>query len=141
MSQKKWWEIYPRLEYERQKLDEVGIKYSIDEEAIAIGVVRLELPETVAGKVFVIFPDLYPYFRFQIYAPELDLKYHQHPLEKNLCMIGRATDNWDQNDTVADFITIRLPEVLKAGNSVNKDDVSVFEEPQAEPYTDYILVV
>ena len=50
MSQKKWWEIYPRLEYECQKLDEAGIKHSIDEEALARGDVRLELPETEAGK-------------------------------------------------------------------------------------------
>ena len=52
-------------------------------------------------------------------------------------MIGRATDNWDQYDTVANYITERLPNVLKAGNSVNKDEVSTLEEPQAEPFADY----
>lgn len=138
MSQKKWWEIFPsRLEYELKLLDEAGIKYSKDEKAFEQGFIRLELQVPKAGKVFVIFPDPYPYFRFQIDAPELNLEHHQHPFGKNLCMIGRATDNWDQNDTVAGFITTRLPKVLESGNSVNKDEVSAFEEPQAEPFTDY----
>ncbi len=142
MNQKKWWQIYPnRLSQERELLDKAGIGHTLDQEAFEQGFIRLVLPETEAGEVYVIFPDLYPYFRFQIYAPKLDLEHHQDPFSKNLCMIGRATDKWCLHDMVADYMTTRLPKVIKAGNSVNKDEASKLEEPQAEPFTDYFSYV
>jgi len=137
MSHKKWWEIYSKLEDELQELEKAGIKYSLDKEALAIGVVRLELPETVAGEMYVIFPDLYPYFRFEIYAPELDLKYHQNPFDKNLCIIGRSTYNWIPSDTVASFIIQRLPDVINTAESNDREEVATKEERQAEPLSDY----
>ena len=36
----------------------------------------------------VTFPDLYPYFRFEIVAPTLSLDHHQNPFGKNLSVAG-----------------------------------------------------
>ena len=52
-------------------------------------------------------------------------------------MIGRATDNWDQDDTVAGYIIKRLPEVIKTAESNDREELATKEEQQAEPLSDY----
>ncbi len=91
----------------------------------------------IAGELRVVFPDLYPYFRFEIYAPNLNLPHHQNLFSKNLCLIGRSTEFWDTKDFLANFITERLPLVLKSGQSDDPEEVADIEEHQAEPFSDY----
>ena len=91
-----WWVHQPgRYEYELAQLDAAGIDYSIDEVARAEGILRLDLnipsEEGQPLKLQATFPDLYPYFRFEIRAPEIDLPHHQNPFSKNLCLLGRST--------------------------------------------------
>lgn len=138
---KPWWERWPgRLEFELKELDEAGIFYELDQGARAGGVIALRLGPTVGGeiiKLVAIFPDLYPYTRFEVFAPDLDLKHHQHPFSKTLCLIGRATRHWKPTDTLADFIKNRLPQVLRVARSNNPSDVAELEEHQGEPFSDY----
>lgn len=138
MIYKPWWETYPgRFEEELSNLKKEGIEYCIDDEAYAKGVLCLDITMKDAGKLRVVFPDLYPYFRFEIYAPELNLPHHQNPFQKNLCMIGRRTENWHVNDFLATFLLKRLPQVLKAGQSDSREEVAGLELQQAEPISDY----
>jgi len=74
--------------------------------------------------MYAVFSDLYPYFRFEIYAETVSLAHHQNPIGKNLCLIGRETVNWRASDTLADFIRDRLPTVLAAGRENSKDAVA-----------------
>lgn len=100
----------------------------------------LRLWPTVEGeRVFLIarFPDFYPYTRFEVEAPELDLDHHQAPFRKNLCLIGGASKNWHTRDTLAGFIKGQLPQVLKTGRSGDKAEVEGQEEPQGEPFSVY----
>ena len=138
---KRWWERWPgRFEYEREALEAAGIPYKLDHEALSKGIVKLRLTPTVNGgtlNLVAVFPDVYPYTRFEVYAPNLDLEHHQHPFSKNLCLIGRATWNWRIRDTLAEFIKTRFSDVLKAAWSNDSRVVAELEEHQGEPFGDY----
>jgi len=107
MLDKPWWEEHPdRLSHELRLLEEIGFPYKKDEEALKKGILRLHVEYEVEGKplhLIVTFPDFYPRFRFEVMAPSLNLSRHQHPTGKNLCLIGRATHNWNTTDTLAFF--------------------------------------
>ncbi|MFH1716743.1 MAG: E2/UBC family protein [Planctomycetota bacterium] len=138
MITKPWWEIYPSvLKRELDALEQAGIKYAIDESILQKGVLCLHIETQAAGVLRVIFPDLYPYFRFEVYAPALNLSHHQNPFNKSLCLIGRSTENWKADDTLASFLIKRLPQVLHTGASNDPEEVKGIEEPQAEPFSDY----
>ncbi len=138
MIVKKWWESYPlKLKSELMALEDAGLKYTKDEKAISEGIFCLIVETEGSGKLRVVFPDLYPYFRFEIYAPDIQLHRHQNPFDKNLCLIGRSTEWWHTDDTVASFILERLPQVLKSGQSNDLQEVATLEEHQAEPFSDY----
>lgn len=138
---KYWWERWPaRLDYEIDKLRKAGIQCELDADAFNSGIAKLKLRYTFDGSdhsFVVIFPDVYPYIRFEVFAPDLDLEHHQNPFDKNLCMIGRSTANWHTSDTVADFFISRLPQVLKAGRSSDPLEAKELEELQGEPLTSY----
>jgi len=138
MIGKPWWEIYPsRLKRELDALKQAGIEYTRDGDAFAMGILCLHIEMERAGKLRVVFPDLYPYFRFQVYALELELGHHQNPFSKSLCLIGRSTANWQVEDTLAAFLTERLPQVILTGGSDNATEAESIEEHQAEPFSDY----
>jgi len=138
MNSEPWWETYPdRLEYELKALDRVGIKYIKDENAFSKGILCLHLLDQACGKLRAIFPDLYPYFRFELYADGISLPHHQNPFRKNLCLIGRSTELWHTKDTLAKFLVERLPQVLQAGSSGDLKEVAPLEQHQAEPFSDY----
>lgn len=140
MRIKPWWERWPgRLEYELEQLEKAGIPVEQDQDAFDRNTVLLRLRPVVAGieiKIIAVFPGCYPYMRFEVYAPELSLKQHQNPFEKNLCMLGRATANWNPSDTLADFILRKLPVVIAKGNA-DDSTASDEEEHQGEPITDF----
>ena len=136
-----WWTKWPeRLKYETQALDESGVTWVRDENAYRAGVLKLHLEVPHDGetlRLVVVYPDLFPYFRCELYAPALDLAHHQNPFEKNLCLIGRRSHFWDTGTTAAELIRERLPVVLRAGASVDKYEVAGLEQQHAEPMSDY----
>lgn len=136
-----WWTRNPeRLEFELQALRAAGIPFTPIQESIDQGMYRLRLSPTVDGKTIELtaaFPDLYPYFRFEVFAPDLSLSHHQHAFAKTLCMIGRATDNWSSEFLLADFIQKRLPLVLTAAQTDDPAAAAQLEQVQGEPFSDY----
>jgi molybdopterin/thiamine biosynthesis adenylyltransferase len=141
MRSSPWFERWPALlERQLSALGDAGIPFRIDEELRVRGSLVLEVTPTVKDEVLrfiVAFPSTFPYARFEMHAPGLDLPHHQHPFSKNLCFIGRGTVKWRESDTVADYIRDRLPLVLKAGGSDDPAEVGTLEERQAEPFSDY----
>ena len=125
---------------ELNALRDAGIDYERDEEAFSQGILRLHLVVDFEGErlpLVVTYPELYPYFRFEVTASTLSLPYHQHALGKNLCLIGRGTHHWRTTDTVAGLLREQLPVVLRAGQSSDADSVRGLEQEQAEPFSDY----
>ena len=136
-----WWDLYPaKLEQELQALKSEGITYCKDEDAFAKGICRLYLKVPIGEKVLeleAVFPDLYPYFRFEVKAHTLELTHHQNPFGKNLCLMGRATNNWQPSYTLAGILEERLAQVIQTGKSDDIEQVADLEEHQAEPISDY----
>lgn len=135
---KPWRERFPgRLEYELDKLKEIGISC---EPQFTGDTVFLEFPYVLDGEVIdliVKFPSSYPYLRFTIDAPSIGLKHHWNPFTNDLCILGRATVNWEADDTVAETLRTQMPKVIKAGRSNDIDEVKELEENQPEPVSAY----
>lgn len=142
MLTRPWWERHPgRLEHEFQALRDASIPYEQDEAAFAKGRLVLRLRPTLRdGETITLearFPAMYPYERFEVYAPGLDLPYHQNPFQKNLCLIGQATENWRVGDTLTRFIREQLPKLLEAVRAAGRVDADQLEEHQGEPFSAY----
>lgn len=141
MSADNWWVRWPQLlDQEKAALDAAGIKWQVDEQSVAAGIMRMMLkvptPRGLLPAV-VLFPDNYPYFRFQVSFPTLDLEAHQHPFGGNLCLIPRRTHYWDTDDTVAGLLTHQLPKLFTAVETTDAEAAAELEARQAEPYSDY----
>jgi len=139
---KAWWEVWPeRLEWELDALRSAGIQYEILEQNPKTGVLRLSFPYTVNEELIAleaVFPCFYPYTRCEIIAPELTLRWHQNPYSRNLCLLGRATGNWDLNNSLASFLATQLPKLLVAARTEDGEGARSKEEIQAEPLTVYL---
>jgi len=137
-----WWEEFPGLlESELRALERAGIPYQKNKAASQAGVLRLDLRVTVDGRaipLFAVYPDLYPYFRPEVYAPTLNLPHHQNPIRKNLCLLPRSTGEWDvEADALATLLTEQLPRTLQAGETQDPEVADGLEQHQAEPFADY----
>ncbi len=136
---KPWWEQWPdRLEYELEELRRAGIQVLSQETAGTR--ITLSLKHRLAGQDVALearFPDLYPYTRFELYAPGLDLPRHQNPFQKNLCLVPQETEHWRTTDTLADFIVRQLPRVVEAATATDPDAIAALEARQAEPFSHY----
>ena len=136
-----WWECYPgRLEYELKELQAVGVAVVEDMEARQEGVIRwnLTVPDEFTGRgelqLIATFPEFYPLTRPEVEAPGLTMGHHQHPFGKTLCLIGRSSQEWGTNKSLAWLITAQLHTALNLGES---GAGGVNEEDQGEPFSDY----
>src|SRR5438105_2388918 len=106
---KPWWEEWPgRFDHELEALNAAGIK--VDSQQIDGYRLVLAVSMQVNGHdihLVARFPDLYPYTRFEVFAPNLNLKRHQNPHLKNLCLVPLG-DYWDSDATLADFLSNQL---------------------------------
>jgi molybdopterin/thiamine biosynthesis adenylyltransferase len=83
----------------------------------------------------------YPYVRPEVYAPTLDLARHQNPFGKNLCLLGRRSDAWQPETTLAELIHDQLGQVFAANKAANATDAAQLEEHQGEPITAFYSYV
>ena len=137
-----WWRRRPEwLEQELAAFEAAGIRWERDEEAFAQGVARLHLTLEEGGEslhLTITYPDLYPYFRFEVSAPNnLRLHHHQHPDGGNLCLMPRGTERWRPSYTAAGVLRDRLADVLRTGRSEDAAAAAGVEQEQAEPFSDY----
>lgn len=136
-----WWIRHVgRMEYEMKALQLAQIEYTRDEEAFAAGVLRLLLKvPTTNGIIDLIaqFPDLYPYFRIEVFGRDLGLKYHWNPFWGNLCLLGRRTHAWSEEDTLAKLLLEQLPKLLRVASTKDAPREKGIEQQQAEPFSEY----
>src|SRR5713226_4388582 len=112
-----WWERFPaRLDEEIEALRKAGaVVHRAD--SGGPGTVGLVVRYPVAGQLLplvVLFPDLYPYFPPQVFAPSLRLARHQNPFDRCLCLLGGGTHAWQCDSLVADLLREQLPGVLRS---------------------------
>ncbi|HKV95852.1 MAG TPA: ThiF family adenylyltransferase [Candidatus Angelobacter sp.] len=136
-----WWEQLPeRLKYELEALRKAGIQFDQPVKDNLAGVLSLNVNLTHKGeklKLRAEYPPFYPYVRFEVFAPDLNLDRHQHPFSKNLCLLGRDSSNWSVEDTLAGILSVQLPKLFAAIAGQNRIDVEGIEEQQAEPFSYY----
>jgi molybdopterin/thiamine biosynthesis adenylyltransferase len=145
-----WFERYPdRYANELQAFTDIEIDYEIDEQLKAKeGIIRLTLTIKAGNAFFrdffsedhqlvAVYPDSFPWFRPQVFDYGLALARHQNPLGKNLCLLPRATRNWNPEQTLASLLRTQIPLLLEKG--VVEDAATVKDDPteQAEPYAEY----
>lgn len=144
-----WFRRYPdHYEREQKAFEELGIAVIEDQKMKGDGILRLTI--TIDGnnpnfsldkegtyKFVVAYPDNYPWFRPQVYAYELNLPRHQHPSEKNLCLLPRSTRFWYTEQTVAHLLKSQLSEVLAKGKVEDLEIVKNDPQEQAEPVSDF----
>ena len=136
-----WFDAYPeRYDRELQSLQERGLEFTIDEEARARGVLRLNVRYPFGDRLIdldVIYPDLFPYAPPEVNAPSESLSRHQHPQGGNLCLIGRNSSQWNNADTIGDLIEQRLEPILAYETTRDENAIKALEEPQGEPISEY----
>lgn len=147
---KAWFENdIQRLEREKDDLMALNVSFEIDEEAKEQKLLRIKLRisgdnpnfdlpiKTEEIELIAIYPDTYPFFRPNVYGYEVDLPRHQHLLNKELCLLGRPTDLWDPQMTLATFLQQQLKKVLVQGQKMDVEELSKDETEQAEPVSEY----
>jgi hypothetical protein len=136
-----WWDRFPgRLEFELADYDARGLDFKVDEGLFRDAdrvLLRGHLEhDGLVVTLEVLYPDLFPYLRPEVYAPELTLDRHQNPDLRNLCLLDRPTRAWQPQDTGAWLVAERVPMLLslfKAGPEV----MAAAEAAQGEPYSVY----
>lgn len=141
MLKKPWWELWPgRLEYELDALSSAKCEFIRDEAAFKRGVLVLHLKFLHESETFLLrveFPPLYPYFRPEVFAKPGSFNRHQNPLGGNLCLLGRNSQNWNLQWTLADLLQNQFPRLKRAAETANRTEREALEEPQGEPVTAY----
>jgi hypothetical protein len=134
-----WFERWAeRLERELQALRSRGIVFEVDETARSKGVLKVRLTTPLshpAGKhrLVAIYPGEFPFFRPEVFGPELRLPRHQNHLQRNLCLLRRPTSAWDPEWTLAQLLETQLPKVLETGRITDPNLIRADPSEQAEP--------
>jgi molybdopterin/thiamine biosynthesis adenylyltransferase len=131
----RWWDRDARIRWELDELTRAGFTY--ESPANTEGAFTLVVCAGIDGeqhRLEIDFPDLYPYFRFEVRAPSLTLDHHQHPFGKNLCLMPRPTEHWEMSRSLASYLIEQLPKAVHAGQAAG---ATTEEVPQAEPVTNY----
>jgi molybdopterin/thiamine biosynthesis adenylyltransferase len=136
-----WWQRFPgRLEAELKDFSDRGLDFELDEElfraadrVLLRGKIEVDNDEI---ELEVLYPDLFPYMRPEVFAPGLGLTRHQNPRQENLCLLDRGTRNWLPSETGAWLVAERVPKLLhlyKEGGEA----MTAGEVPQGEPASVY----
>jgi hypothetical protein len=112
-----WWERFPgRLEHELEDFCVRGLDFERDQDTFR-DAGRLLLHGSIehAGRrvdLEVLYPDLFPYVRPEVYAPQLALNRHQNPAQRNLCLLEAGGRAWRTEETGAWLVAERVPLLL-----------------------------
>lgn len=131
-----------RLDYELACFAERDLDFELDREILdRRGRVVLRGAITHDGEkieIEVVYPDLFPWLRPEVYARDLRLDRHQNPYRGNLCLLDRSSRAWKPSYTAAWLVAERVPyllELLAGGEEVMRPA----ESPQGEPASAYFL--
>lgn len=136
-----WVERFPgRLEYELTDFARRKLKFALDEEQLAeqgrvvlTGLLRHNGDEI---RIEVRYPDLFPYLRPVVIAPDLNRDRHQNPYDKELCLLEPSTRAWDTDTTAAWLVEKRVPYLLRLLDA-DPETLRRAEVPQGEPVSSY----
>lgn len=136
-----WTKRFPeRLEHEVAAFAEHGLEFEPDPDLLKRQgrvVMRGTLPhEGEAIELEVVYPDLFPYLRPEVYAKGLKRERHQNPYDGNLCLLDRSTRAWSPSKTGAWLVAERVPLLLRLLDT-GGEELERGEAPQGEPVSTY----
>ncbi len=137
-----WWERFAgRLEHEIEAFRERDLEFELDEPLFReAGRVLLRghiEDEGERVELEVLYPDLFPYLRPEVFAPGLTLARHQTPGGGNLCLLDRPTRTWKPEDTGAWLIDERV-RLLLSLFAQGPEAMAAAEAAQGEPISSYV---
>lgn len=96
---------------------------------VGAGIVRLRA----------IFPDSYPYFAPQVFAPPGTFVRHQNPVQGALCLLARHGEDWSPSaDTLGNLIQQQFSEIQRVNQpGSSPEEVAAIEDHAAEPVSIY----
>jgi molybdopterin/thiamine biosynthesis adenylyltransferase len=136
-----WWERFPGLlKRELSAFEQRGLKFERDESMFR-DAGRLLLRGSIdhdgqTVELEVLYPDLFPYVRPEVYAPDLSLERHQNPAQNNLCLLESSTRAWRPDETGAWLVAERVPLLLSLFEQ-GPEAMAAAEVPQGEPVSVY----
>ena len=141
-----WVERFPeRLEHELADFAVRGLEFELDRDQLEEqGRVVLRGRISYAGKpvpLEVRYPDLFPYLRPEVRAPDLKLPRHQGPYNHNLCLLDPSTRDWDPHLTGAWLVAVRVPYLLSLLEPGAEEELLEAETAQGEPASAYFPVL
>lgn len=136
-----WWERFPgRLDAELGDFAARGLDFELYETLFRdAGRVLLRGTIDYKGKeveLEVLYPDVFPYMRPEVYAPGLVLERHQNPVLGNLCLLDRASGAWRPEETAAFLVDERVRYLLGLFEQ-GQGAMAAAEVPQGEPLSVY----
>ena len=134
------WDRTGCIEEQLEELGENGVRFEAPQPIPEQGPVGVTVYWPLDGEhheLRVVFGDLFPFFPPTVFAPGWDLPYHQNPLDKNLCLLGRESEFHPRSDTLYAFLTERLGAVRDTARSTDVEELRDREDQQAEPITAY----
>jgi len=111
-----WFEKSPGLlEEELELLRTTGYSFTLNEVQRAAGRLVLNVKYDIDGEqhnLTVSFPDNYPYFPVEIYAPSFPSGPHKDPYTGLLCTLKEQLKTWSTRDTLAGFLATQVRKVF-----------------------------
>jgi hypothetical protein len=135
-----WWKSFPgRLRKELESFRRPGVTYTVDHQRFKNGELAVDLTFAFEGGNYALqalYPDTFPYFEPTVLGFDLGFTLHWNPFEKNLCLIGRKTENWNPQYTVGDLIAEQFPKIILA-NTLPRTETTALEIDQGEPLSTF----
>lgn len=127
------------LQQEINLLQQSGYFVSSHSDALGVWTLTVEAPgeKTGAGPLTltVVCPPGFPIMPPAVHAPDLGMRHHQNPVDGQLCLLARPTQNWQPEWHLAGLLDRQLAKTIATGRS---EDAGIdFEEDQGEPASLY----
>lgn len=134
-----WYETIPeRLKFELEALRKAGYTFETMDSPEGDSRLILKVTFSINGEshdLKVVFPDNFPYFPVEVFAPTFPSGRHKEPYSGLLCTLKDPLKNWSTYETAASFLTSQVKKVYDALQK--PEDAGELEVPEAAQATGY----
>jgi hypothetical protein len=139
-----WWTLWPALlDDEFTAFDRLGIAPRIAIKRKGILILEADWPVQGCSEPLLLrisYSPLHPFYRPVVTAPNANFERHQNRLSRELCFLIQESGQWDSRQLVADFVSERLDQLLRALSARKEsrwDDAAKLEEQEPDPLMPY----
>ncbi|MDK8465476.1 ThiF family adenylyltransferase [Marinobacter sp. SS13-12] len=139
-----WWQNYPQeFEAELDALRASDFQWEIRKDDQEQGRLVIDLQVTHEGVAFELtaeYPDSYPYFPPQVTVKNHFFTRHQHPWNRNLCLLERENEDWRPGvDRLATLVEDQFPQIYVTNQKNGNPDLQAeIEDHIGEPFSAFL---